>query len=59
MLVTMKNSELIDQLLLIADGDSDLVNEAIRVSATDHNEADLKDVVNYILAHRPPEPVAA
>jgi hypothetical protein len=60
MVVTMKNSELIDQLLTIANGDSDLVNEAIRVSATGpNNEADLKDVVAYIVAHRAPESVAA
>jgi hypothetical protein len=60
MLVTMKNSELIDQLLLIAYGDSALVNEAIRVSASGPNdEADLKAVVDYIMAHQQAEPVAA
>jgi hypothetical protein len=60
MLVTMKNSELVDQLVLIANGDLELVTEAIRVSATGpDNEADLKKVVDYIVAHRASEPAAA
>jgi hypothetical protein len=60
MLVTMKNSELIDKLVLIAGGDIDLVSEAIRVSATNpEGQAELKEVVDYIVAHRKSEPVAA
>jgi hypothetical protein len=48
MLVTMKNSALIDQLVSIAGGNIDLVNEA-----------DLKEVVDYIMARRAREPAAA
>jgi hypothetical protein len=60
MLVTMKNSELIDQLVSIACGDIDLVNMAIRASAKGpEEEADLKEVVDYIVAHRVREPAAA
>jgi hypothetical protein len=60
MLVTMKNSELFDQLLVIANGDAKLVEEAIRISAKGPNEeADLKEVVDFIVAHRIPEPAAA
>jgi hypothetical protein len=59
MLVTMKNSELIDQLVLIANGDIDLVSRAIRACAKADEEADLKEVVDYIVAHRVPEHAAA
>jgi hypothetical protein len=60
MLVTMKNSDLIDQLVLIAGGDMDLVTQAIRASAgSPDGEADLKAVVDYIVRHRKPEPLAA
>jgi hypothetical protein len=60
MLVTMKSSELIDKLLMIAHGDSRLVDAAILASSTGpQGEADLKDVVDYIISHRVPEPVAA
>jgi len=61
MLVTMKNSELIDQLVLIADGDLELVKEAISASAEGADGADLKKVVDYIKTHRVPlrEPEAA
>ena len=61
MLVTMKNSELIDQLVLIADGDLELVKEAISDSAEGADGADLKKVVDYIKLHRAPirEPEAA
>lgn len=53
MLVTMKNSELIDQLVLIADGNLDLVKEAISASAEGPDgAADLKKVVDYIVQHR-------
>ena len=52
----MKTSELFDQLLMIAR----LVEEAIRVCAKGRNEeADLKEVVDFILAERVAEPAAA
>jgi hypothetical protein len=53
MLVTMKNSELIDKLVVIAGGDINLVEEAIRACA-DRSEdgANLKDVVDYLVQHR-------
>jgi hypothetical protein len=55
MLVTMKNSELIDQLVEIADGDLELVQQAIRESAKgEDGTADLKDVVDYIIQNRTP-----
>jgi len=59
MLVTMKNSELIDKLVVIADGNIDLVQEAIRASAKGSDGADLKDVVEYIVNHRAAAPAAA
>jgi phosphotransferase system HPr-like phosphotransfer protein len=60
MLVTMKNSALIDQLVSLAGGNIDLVNEAIRVCAKGPDEeADLKEVVDYIVAQRATEPAAA
>ena len=50
MLVTMQNSDLINKLLLIADGDIELVQTAIRASADkDDDGADLKKVVQYIV----------
>lgn len=53
MLVTMQNSDLINKLLLIADGDIELVQTAIRASADkDDDGADLKKVVQYIVTHR-------
>jgi hypothetical protein len=55
MLVTMKNSDLIDKLVTIADGNLDLVQEAIRACATGADgSADLKKVVDYIVEHRKP-----
>jgi hypothetical protein len=57
MLVTMKNSELIDKLVVIADGNIDLVHEAIREAAEGAEGADLKKVVEYIVQHREREPV--
>lgn len=57
--ITMKSSELFDRLVEIANGDARLVEDAIRASATGPDrEADLKDVVHYILNHIP-EPQAA
>jgi hypothetical protein len=56
MLVTM-NSALIDQLVQIANGDLDLVQEAIRASAeSPDGAADLKKVVDYIVANRERRP---
>jgi hypothetical protein len=56
MLVTMKTSELFDQFLMIAR----LVEEAIRICIKGPNEdADLKEVVDFILADRVAEPAAA
>ena len=53
MLVTMKNSTLIDKLVLIANGDIELVQIAIRESADASGDgADLNKVVEYIIAHR-------
>lgn len=52
MLVTMKSSELIDKLVVIAGGNIDLVQEAIRACTEgDDGAADLKKVVEYIV-HR-------
>jgi hypothetical protein len=52
MLITMKSSELFDKLLEIANGDVRLVEEAISASAQGSDgEADLKEIVDYILAH--------
>lgn len=52
MLVTMKSSELIDKLIVIAEGDFELVKEAIEASAKGADGAELKDVVAYIVKHR-------
>jgi hypothetical protein len=55
MLVTMKDSELIDKLVIIADGNIDLVLQAIRASADgDEGAADLARVVEFIVSHRQP-----
>lgn len=57
MLVTMKNSALIDKLVLIANGDIELVQAAIRESAEASGDgADLNKVVAYIVAHRQSQP---
>jgi hypothetical protein len=57
MLVTMKNSELIDKLVLIANGDIELVQTAIRECAEASGDgADLNKVVEYIIAHRQSQP---
>lgn len=52
MLVTMKNSELIDKLVVIADGNIDLVQEAIRACEGPEGGADLTKVVEYIVRNR-------
>ena len=59
MLVSMKNSELIDKLVTIADGNLDLVQEAIRLCAKGADGADLAEVVAYILKHRAQPSAAA
>ena len=52
MLITMKNSELIDKLVVIAGGDIDLVQAAIAACATGPDgAADLRAVVEYIQSH--------
>lgn len=52
MLVRMKTAELIDKLVVIADGSFDLVEEAVWACAEGKGSADLKKVVEYIEAHR-------
>lgn len=52
MLVTMQNSALIDKLLVIADGDIELVQKAIRSAAGGEEAADLNKVVKYIITNR-------
>jgi hypothetical protein len=54
MLVTMKNPDLVNKLLRLADGDIELVQRAIRASAERGSQgADLTKVVQYIIKHRP------
>jgi hypothetical protein len=52
MLVTMQNSELINKLVTLADGDIDLVQKAIRAMSEDGKSADLEKVVNFIVQER-------
>lgn len=52
MLVTMQNSELINKLVTLADGDIDLVQQAIRATSGDGKAADLEKVVNFIVEQR-------
>ncbi|MGN6572732.1 MAG: hypothetical protein ACTHLO_15090 [Pseudolabrys sp.] len=52
MLVSMKTSDLIDKLVVIADGDFELVQEAVAACAQGADGAALKDVVAYIETHR-------
>lgn len=52
MLVTMQNAELVNKLMIVAYGDIDLVQRAIRNAAADTGKADLGDVVQYIRQHR-------
>ena len=57
MLITMKNSALIDKLVIIAKGDIELVQTAIRESAEATGDgADLNKVVAYIIANRVSQP---
>jgi hypothetical protein len=52
MLVTMQNSELVGKLLALADGDIDLVQQAIRTSSADGKAAELEQVVDFIVGQR-------
>ncbi len=52
MLVTTQNSELVNKLLTLADGDIDLVQKAIRTMSEDGKAADLERVVNFIVNER-------
>ena len=52
MLVTMQNSELISKLVALADGDIDLVQQAIRTASADGKPAELEKVVNFIVEQR-------
>jgi hypothetical protein len=52
MLVTMQNSDLINKLVALADGDIDLVQRAIRATSQDGKAADLEKVVDFIVQHR-------
>ena len=52
MLLTMQNSELIDKLVALADGDIDLVQQAIRTSSAGGKAAELAKVVNFIVQQR-------
>lgn len=51
MYVRLKNTELVDKLVVIADGNFELVLEAIRHCSDANNgeSADLKAVVEYII----------
>jgi hypothetical protein len=52
MLVTMQNSELVNKLVALADGDIDLVQHAIRAMSVDGKAADLEKVVAFIVQER-------
>lgn len=50
---TLPNSDLIDKLVVLADGDYDLVQEAIWASTESPEQpADLEKIVAYIEANR-------
>jgi hypothetical protein len=52
MLVTMQNSELVGKLVALADGDIDLVQQAVRTSSGDGKAAELERVVDFIVRER-------
>lgn len=52
MLVTMQNSELVSKLVTLADGDIDLVQQAIRATSENGKSADLEKVVDFIVQER-------
>jgi hypothetical protein len=59
MLVTMQNAELIRKLVELAGGDIELVQTAIRASAASSDGAELRRVVDFIVAHRQAAAAAA
>jgi hypothetical protein len=52
MLVTMQNSELVGKLVALADGDIDLVQQAIRTISEQGKAAELEKVVDFIVRER-------
>ena len=52
MLVTMQNSELVEKLVALADGDIDLVQQAIRAISAEGKAAELEKVVDFIVRER-------
>jgi hypothetical protein len=52
MLVTMQNSELVGKLVALADGDIDLVQQAVRTISEDGKAAELEKVVDFIVEAR-------
>lgn len=52
MLVTMQNSELVGKLVALANGDIDLVQQAIRTISEDGKAAELEKVVDFIVQQR-------
>lgn len=53
MLITLNSSELIENLVALADGDVSLVHQAIRETADAKGAADLEKVVAYIMERTP------
>jgi len=52
MLVTMRNSDLVNKLVTLAGGDIDLVQRAVRTAAGRSRSADLESVVEFIVEQR-------
>jgi len=52
MLVTMQNSELVGKLVALANGDIDLVQQAIRTISEGGKAAELEKVVDFIVQQR-------
>jgi len=57
-LITINDSEYMEQLMMMANGNLDLIKEAFSASAEGpKGGADLKAVIQYIVTHQaPPEP---
>jgi hypothetical protein len=47
-----KQTEILNKLVYIADGDTRLVEDAIRACSSPDGPAPLKDVIDYIETHR-------
>lgn len=47
-----QQTEILNKLVYIADGDTSLVEEAIRACSPQDGAAPLKDVIDYIETHR-------